>query len=98
MKLLRKEKKVCVEIEQYESDISRYMFVSLTGTLSVVENPNERTKAIKIMRETGKERLSRNFLVAHGFSQEENSSSFTPEKPIAIVKLDGATKSGLRSP
>ena len=98
MKLLREERKVCVEIEQYESDMSRYMFVSLSGTLSVVKDPDERTKAIKIMRETGKERLARNFLVAHGFSKEENWSSFTPEKPLAIVKLDAATKSGLRSP
>jgi nitroimidazol reductase NimA-like FMN-containing flavoprotein (pyridoxamine 5'-phosphate oxidase superfamily) len=98
MELLKKEKKVCVEIEQYEPDMNRYMFVTLTGKLSIVKDPNERTKAIKIMRDTGKEKLSENFLVAHGFPKEENWSSFTPEKPLVISKLVAATKSGLKSP
>jgi uncharacterized protein len=98
MKLLKQERKVCVEIEQYEPDMSRYIFVTLTGRLVVVKDSKERTEAIKIMRDAGRARLSKNFLVAHGFSKEESWSSFNPKKSLVITKLDVATKAGLRYP
>ena len=53
---------------------------------------------IRRMSEDGKQKLSTNFLNAHGLKSEDGWSSFTPEKPLTIVKLDAATKSGLRSP
>jgi nitroimidazol reductase NimA-like FMN-containing flavoprotein (pyridoxamine 5'-phosphate oxidase superfamily) len=98
MRLLEKEKLVCVEIEQYTPDMSEYKFVALTGSLSVVRDARERARAITLMREMGTARLSRNFLAAHGFRKDEDWSSFTPEKPLTIVKLEITTKSGLRSP
>ena len=98
MKLLEKESRVCVEIEQYEPDMRRYRFVVLTGTLSIVKDANERAAVIDMMRETGTERLSKNFLAAHGFPKAEDWTSFTPDKPLAIVKLNVASVSGLRSP
>ena len=36
MKLIDKHEKVCVEIEQYNPDMSRYMFITLKGNLRIV--------------------------------------------------------------
>jgi len=99
MKLLERDNRVCVEIEKYRPDLSEYSFVVLRGTLKVVTNPQERTKAIKKMAEEGKQKLSKNFLAAHGFKKEEDWSSLTPEKPLLIVKLkEIAEEIGLKSP
>ncbi len=99
MRLLEKDKRVCVEIEKYRPDLSEYNFVVLRGKLEVVRDPQERAKAIKRIAEEGKQRLSTNFLAAHGFKKEEGWSSFTSEKPVVIVKLkEVAEEIGLKSP
>jgi len=99
MRLLEKDKRVCVEIEKYIPDLSEYNFVVLRGELEVVRNPQERTKAIKQIAEEGKQKLSTNFLAAHGFKKEEGWSSFTPERSVVIVKLKEVTEEiGLKSP
>lgn len=99
MRLLERDKRVCVEIESYHKDLSEYSFVVLRGTLKIVKGPQERARVIKTMAEEGKQRLSTNFLAAHGFKKEEDWSSFTPEKSLVIVKLDEiAEEIGLKSP
>ena len=99
MKLLDKDKRVCVEIEKYRSDLSEYNFVVLRGELEVLNDSDERDNLINRMAEDGKLKLSTNFLAAHGFKKEEGWDSFTPEKPIVIVKLKKVTeKIGLKSP
>ena len=99
MKLVEKAKQVCVEIEQYKPDLSQYMFVTLKGRLSIIRDSTERGEVIKRMREIGKERLSRNFLAAHGFKINEGWDSLTAEKPLVIVKLEQLVEeSGLKSP
>jgi len=99
MKLLDKDKRVCVEIEKYRSDLSEYNFVVLRGELEVLNDSDERDNLINRMAEDGKLKLSTNFLAAHGFKKEEGWDSFTPEKPIVIVKLKKITeKIGLKSP
>jgi nitroimidazol reductase NimA-like FMN-containing flavoprotein (pyridoxamine 5'-phosphate oxidase superfamily) len=99
MKLVEKDKQVCVEIEQYKPDLSQYMFVTLKGKLSIVTNPLERAEVVKKMRELGREKRSENFLAAHGFRADENWNSFTAEKPLLIVKLEQPFEElGLKSP
>lgn len=99
MKLLERDKRVCVEIEKYKPDLSKYSFVVLRGKLKVVADRQERDKVIKMMAEEGKRKLSTNFLAAHGFKKGEDWSSFTPEKTMIIVKLDDiAQEIGLKSP
>jgi uncharacterized protein len=99
MKLVDKHEKVCVEIEEYNPDLSRYMFITLKGNLRIVTDPVEKVEAIKKMRDFGKKRLSPNFLAAHGLRTDENWDSLTAEKPIVIVKLDPlVAESGLKSP
>jgi nitroimidazol reductase NimA-like FMN-containing flavoprotein (pyridoxamine 5'-phosphate oxidase superfamily) len=99
MKLVDKHEKVCVEIEQYNPDLSRYMFITLKGNLRIVTDPLEKMEAIQKMRDFGKRRLSRNFLAAHGLRADENWDSLGAEKPTIIVKLDPlVAESGLKSP
>jgi len=99
MKLLERDDRICVEIESYRPDLSEYNFVVMRGKLKVVTDSWERAEVIKSMAEEGKQKLSTNFLAAHGFKKGEDWSSFTPEKPLVIVKLEAITQEiGLKSP
>jgi nitroimidazol reductase NimA-like FMN-containing flavoprotein (pyridoxamine 5'-phosphate oxidase superfamily) len=91
-------KQVCVEIENYKPDFSEYSFVTLTGTLKVVEDPEEKRKAAEKMSETGKTKLSEHFLFAHGFDSKAGWSVLNEDQEILIVKLVIVTKKGLKSP
>jgi len=99
MKLIDRDKRVCVEIEKYTPDLTEYNFVVLRGVLEVVKDPQERAKAINRIAAEGKQKLSTNFLAAHGLPKEEGWSSFTPEREVLIVrfKQEYATI-GLKSP
>ena len=99
MSLLKQEGPVCVEIERFTPNLSEYQFVVLTGKLKLVEKSEERKKAIEKMAEIGKQILSPNFLVAHGFSKGSKWGAFNADKPIFILKLDEVTeRTGLKSP
>ena len=99
MQFLEKDKRVCVEIEKYQPDMSEYNFVVLRGSIEIVNDAQERSRVIKKMAEDGKRKLSRNFLAAHGFRKEEGWSAFSPEKPLVIVKLTEVVEEiGLKSP
>ena len=99
MLLLEKDKRVCVEIEKYTPDMSEYNFVVLRGKLKVVIDPEEKETVINRMAEEGEQNLSTNFLVAHGFKKEHGWASFTPEKPVVIVKLEEIAETvGIKSP
>lgn len=90
---------VCVEIEKYSPNLSEYAFVTLTGTLKLVEEEAERRAAIEKMAEAGSAKLSTNFLCAHGFESEGGWSLFNAEQPILMVRLDEVTSvKGLKSP
>jgi nitroimidazol reductase NimA-like FMN-containing flavoprotein (pyridoxamine 5'-phosphate oxidase superfamily) len=98
MKLLKQDNRVCVEIEKFEPDLSDYVFISLRGTLEVVEDSEERRRIIQRMAEDGKNKLSPRFLAAHGLKKEAGWSSFTAEQPFVIVKLNPIEVIGIRSP
>jgi uncharacterized protein len=99
MNFFKQETPVCVEIERYTPNLSEYGFVVLTGKLRLVEDREERKTVIEKMAEGGKQKLSPNFLLAHGFPQGSDWSYFTTDKPILIIKLDEVTeKIGLKSP
>ena len=99
MQLMKRDGQVCVEIEQYDPDFSRYKFVTLKGELKVVTHAAERTRAVEKMRKFGEKKLSPNFLGAHGLRATDGWTSFTDDKDILIVKLDQVVeKTGLKSP
>ena len=99
IELIKKSEPVCVEIEKITPDISGYAFVSLIGNLKIVEDPEERAKAIKKLADQGKRKLSKKFLAAHGFKPEDGWDSLTQNKGLIIVKLvDVSEIVGLKSP
>jgi nitroimidazol reductase NimA-like FMN-containing flavoprotein (pyridoxamine 5'-phosphate oxidase superfamily) len=99
MDLIEKDYRVCVEIESCKNDLSDYNFVVLRGTLKIVDDLNERAMAIEKMAKEGENKLSENFLAAHGIRKDEGWNSFSPKKPFVIVKLDKIIeKIGLKSP
>jgi len=100
MKLIENDKHVCVEIEEYKEDLSEYSFIVLRGTLKVVNNQQERVKAIKKLSEEGETKLSPNFLPAHGFKKEDGWSSLTStDLSLVVIKLENITQEiGLKSP
>ncbi len=100
MKLIENDKHVCVEIEEYKEDLSEYSFIVLRGTLKVVNDQQERVKAIKKLSEEGETKLSPNFLPAHGFNKEDGWSSLTStDLPLVVIRLENITQEiGLKSP
>ena len=100
MKLIENDKRVCVEIEEYKEDLSEYSFIVLRGTLKVVNDQQERVRALKKLAEEGETKLSPNFLPAHGFNKEDGWSSLTlNETPLVVIKLENITQEiGLKSP
>ena len=100
MKLIENDKRVCVEIEEYREDLSEYSFIVLRGTLKVVTDLTERTKAINQLAKEGEQKLSPNFLPAHGFKKEDGWISLTPaNSSLVAIKLENITQEiGLKSP
>jgi nitroimidazol reductase NimA-like FMN-containing flavoprotein (pyridoxamine 5'-phosphate oxidase superfamily) len=99
MKLLESNKRVCVEIEKYNPDLSEYNFVVFRGDLERVKNSAERIRVINEIAKKGKQKLSTNFLAVHGIKKEEGWDSITPERPMIIFKLKKITEQiGLKSP
>jgi hypothetical protein len=72
--------------------------VVLAGKLRLVENREERTMAIEKMAEVGRQKLSENFLIAHGFSKGSNWGDFAVANQFLIIKLEVIEKMGLKSP
>jgi len=100
MKLIENDKHVCVEIEEYREDLSEYNFVVFYGTLKLVIDPKERANAINQLRKEGEQRLSPNFLPAHGFTKQDGWESLNAEnKSLVVIKLENVTQEiGLKSP
>ncbi len=99
MKLLDRDKRVCVEIEEYAPDLSDYKFVVLRGSLDYVTDPREREEVIGRMVEQGRSRLSSNFLAAHGIDPRDGWSSLDSKQDLLMVKLVSITEEiGLKSP
>ena len=54
--------------------------------------------AIEKMAEVGRQKLSENFLIAHGFSKGSNWGDFAAANQFLIIKLEVIEKMGLKSP
>ena len=98
MKLLEKDNKVCVQIESYVPDLSNYNFISLRGHLVKVDDSDELKQAMRLFAETGKNKISPNFLAAHGFKPEAGWDVFTGDDLVIFKLVDIVEKVGLKSP
>jgi nitroimidazol reductase NimA-like FMN-containing flavoprotein (pyridoxamine 5'-phosphate oxidase superfamily) len=99
MRLLEKDKRVSVEVEKYNHDMSEYGFIVFQGSLKVVQDQMERSSAIEEFIRLSSDRLSENFLVAHGFKPEDGWSVLNQDKSLVIMKLvDVSDLVGLKYP
>ena len=99
MRLLEKDRRVCIGFENLKPDMSEYSFVVVRGELEKVKEPKERAEAIRRLSEMGQEGLSENFLAAPGFPSEQGWETLSEDKPLVIFKLERVSDTiGLRSP
>jgi len=85
--ILEKNRNVCVSIEHFSDDLSKYFFISLQGKLKLIEDKKERKQVLRQMAEDAKKKYSKNFLSAHGFNKAEGWESFIDADQL-IYKLD----------
>jgi nitroimidazol reductase NimA-like FMN-containing flavoprotein (pyridoxamine 5'-phosphate oxidase superfamily) len=99
MRLLKRDNRVCVEVESYTADLSQYNFIVIRGRLIEVTDSIERNNIINHIAQTGTARFSPQFLAAHGLHVEQTWTSYTADKPLLIFKLEQiAEMFGLKSP
>ena len=98
MRLIEQDDRACVQIETYQPDLSQYNFISYRGHLKKVDDDEEREKAIKQFRETGKNGISPKFLAAHGFNPEDGWDAFRGDGLVILKLVDIVERVGLKSP
>jgi hypothetical protein len=97
MRILDKNKNVCVSIEKLEPDLSSYFFISIQGELKQIEDKKILKDVIENIIEKAKAQFSKNFLAAHGFKDKDGWESLLEDK-ILIFKLEEFGKRiGLKS-
>ena len=96
--ILNKNKKVCVSIERFESDLNEYYFISIQGSLREIDDPRKKQEIINMMLENAKEKFSTNFLSVHGLEKEKGWKSMEGAESMIIYKLKEIGKRiGLKS-
>ena len=86
-KILAKNDRICLSIENFKQDLSDYYFISIRGKLEKVTDENEKQEIILKMVNEASKKYSANFLSAHGFERKEGWKTFSTEKSINIFKL-----------
>jgi len=95
--ILSKNTNVCVSIEDFSPDLSKYHFISIQGSLKLVEKASEKVEVMKRMVNNAKKIFSTKFLTAHGFEKDSGWDSFQTED-LLIYKLEEVgTRIGLKS-
>ena len=69
-RILKKNKNVCVSIENFAKDLSNYFFISMQGQLNLIVDEKDKNEIMKSMIEQAKQKFSEEFLSAHGFSKK----------------------------
>jgi nitroimidazol reductase NimA-like FMN-containing flavoprotein (pyridoxamine 5'-phosphate oxidase superfamily) len=91
MKILKKNRNVCVSIERFEKDLSSYYFISMQGKLQRIDNESLKSEIIKKMVEDARKNFSTNFLSAHGFDKNKGWDH-SPFQNQIFYKLDEVGK------
>jgi len=88
VELLQRDSQVAVEIEYYESDMSKYRFVTLQGHLIEVEEEGEKLKVRKMFVNMIQDKnLSPQVLAALGHSPEDPRESLIENERSSVWKL-----------
>ncbi|MFX1569584.1 MAG: pyridoxamine 5'-phosphate oxidase family protein [Promethearchaeota archaeon] len=96
-KILSKNTNVCVSIENFEPDLSRYYFISMQGNLEVVENIDLKAKVIYQMKNSAGSNYSENFLSVHGFDKKLGWEGFVTEDQLIYKFIQSKDTIGLKS-
>lgn len=97
-KILRKNKHVCVSIEELATELDNYAFISIQGTLDLVNDEETQKKIAKIMMKQASKKFSKEFLKAHGFESDKEWNSLEVSKEILIYRLiEKGKRIGLKS-
>ncbi|MFX0187665.1 MAG: pyridoxamine 5'-phosphate oxidase family protein [Candidatus Hodarchaeota archaeon] len=96
-KILSKNAKVCISIEDFSPDLSKYHFISIQGKLKLIEDPSEKADVVKRMVDKAKNNFSTNFLSAHGFEREMGWDSFQAEGQLIYKLEEVGPRIGLKS-
>ncbi|MFX1376337.1 MAG: pyridoxamine 5'-phosphate oxidase family protein [Promethearchaeota archaeon] len=95
--ILSKNSNVCISIENFEPDLSRYYFISMQGKLELVKDNQLKNEVIIQMAKSARKKYSESFLSAHGFEKNKGWEAFTPEDQLIYkFKLTG-NSIGLKS-
>jgi nitroimidazol reductase NimA-like FMN-containing flavoprotein (pyridoxamine 5'-phosphate oxidase superfamily) len=95
--ILSKNSNVCVSIEDFTPDLSKYHFISIQGKLKLLEDPNEKVEVIKTMVNRARKIYSTKFLSAHGFESEKGWESFQAKDQIIYKLEEVKSRIGLKS-
>ncbi|NVM46295.1 MAG: pyridoxamine 5'-phosphate oxidase family protein [Candidatus Lokiarchaeota archaeon] len=97
MKIISKNKNVCVSIEKFEPDLSSYYFISIQGKLVLIKAKEILKEIIEQIFNKAKENFSVNFLTAHGFKKEDGWENLIDDN-LLIYKLEESSRRiGLKS-
>jgi nitroimidazol reductase NimA-like FMN-containing flavoprotein (pyridoxamine 5'-phosphate oxidase superfamily) len=96
-KILLKNSNVCVSIEDFSPDLSKYHFISIQGKLKLVKEPREKVEVVKKMINKAKKTYSTKFLSAHGFERESGWDSFQVEDQLIYKLEEVGSRIGLKS-
>lgn len=95
--ILSNNTNVCVSIEKFEPDLNSYYFISMQGKLELVENNELKKEVINQMVESARSQFSTNFLLAHGFENNQGWDKFTAEGQLVYKFKQMGTPIGLKS-
>jgi len=95
--ILTKNTKVCVSIEDFSPDLSKYHFISIQGKLKLVEDQREKVEVVKRMIDRAKNNFSTNFLSAHGFEREIGWERIQAEGQLIYKLEEVGSRIGLKS-
>jgi len=96
-KILSKNQNVCVSIEDFSPDLSKYHFISIQGKLKRIEDPLEKVELVKMMVNNAKKSYSTKFLIAHGFENESGWDKFQAEDQLIYKLEEVGSRIGLKS-
>lgn len=97
-KILKRNKHVCVSIEELATELDNYAFISIQGTLDLVKDEETQKKIAKIMMKQASEKFSKEFLKAHGFESNKEWDGLEMSKKLLIYQLvEKGKRIGLKS-
>jgi hypothetical protein len=88
VRILRNNNHVCVAIEEFDEDLSKYQFISIQGRLIEIENIENKKSVIKKMVDEASKSYSETFLKAHGFDKEDGWEALSSTESIRIFQLE----------